>query len=87
LVKNLREGTSYTYRDVVELLGEFSAFKDRVVKKFKELAKELEGKPNEHDLWVNLYLISTDYAEETTGKKIKQQQIQMQQETTVQKIS
>jgi len=76
LAKILREGASYTQRDVVELLGEFSYFKDRVIKKFKELAKELEGKPNEHDLWVNLYLISTDYAEEVAGKKFKQAELQ-----------
>jgi hypothetical protein len=77
LAKILREGASYTQRDIVEILSEFSAFKDRVVKKFKELAKELEGKTNEHDLWVNLYLTSTDYAEEIAGKKHKQQE-QMQ---------
>jgi len=75
LAKILREGASYTQRDIVELLCEFSAFKDRVVKKFKELARELEGKSNEHDLWVNLYLISSDYAEEIAGKKHKQQEM------------
>ena len=64
MAKMLREGASYTQRDIVEILGEFSAFKDRVTKKFKDLAKELEGKANEHDLWVNVYLISSDYAEE-----------------------
>jgi hypothetical protein len=72
LAKILREGASYTQRDVVDLLGEFSAFKDRVSKKFRELSKELEGKPNEHELWVHLYLISSDYAEEVAGKKMKQ---------------
>jgi len=72
LAKILREGTSYTQRDVVDLLGEFSAFKDRVSKKFRELSKELDGKPNEHELWVHLYLISSDYAEEVAGKKMKQ---------------
>jgi len=77
LAKILREGASYTQRDIVEILSEFSAFKDRVVKKFKELSKELDGKANEHDLWVNLYLISSDYAEEIAGKKHKlQEQIQ-----------
>jgi len=76
LAKILREGTSYTQRDVVELLGEFSAFKDRVIKKFKELAKELDGKPNEHDLWVNVYLISSDYAEEVATKRLKQDSLQ-----------
>lgn len=74
MAKILREGASYTQRDVVELLGEFSAFKDRVIKKFQVLSKELEGKGNEHDLWVNLYLISSDYAEEVAGKKHKQQE-------------
>lgn len=59
--KVLREGASYSQRDVVDLLVEFSAFKDRVEKRFKDVARELEGKGNEHDLWVNLYLISTDY--------------------------
>lgn len=80
MAKILREGASYTQRDVVELLVEFSAFKDRVTKKFKDLSKELEGKANEHELWVNLYLISSDYAEEVAGKKHKQQEL-------VQKIS
>lgn len=80
MAKILREGASYTQRDVVELLVEFSAFKDRVTKKFKDLAKELEGKTNEHELWVNLYLISSDYAEEVAGKKHKQQDV-------IQKIS
>ena len=75
MAKILREGASYTQRDVVELLGEFSAFKDRVEKKFKELARELEGKANEHDLWVNLYLVSSDYAEEVAVKKHKQQEV------------
>ena len=77
MAKILREGASYTQRDIIEILGEFSTFKDRVVKKFKELAKELEGKSNEHELWVNLYLISSDYAEEIAGKKHKlQEQLQ-----------
>jgi len=80
LAKVLREGASYSQRDIVELLGEFSAFKDRVEKRFKELSHELEGKANEHDLWVSLYLISTDYAEEIAGRKHKQQE-------AVQKIS
>ncbi len=73
LAKVLREGTSYTQRDVIDLLVEFSGFKDRVQKKFKELSRELEGKPNEHELWVNLYLVSTDYAEELAIKKQKQE--------------
>jgi hypothetical protein len=74
LAKFLREGASYSQRDVIELLSEFSAFKDRVNRKFKDLAKELEGKANEHELWVNVYLISCDYSEEVVGKKIKQQE-------------
>jgi len=72
MAKTLRDGSSYTQREVVDLLSEFSAFKDRVEKKFKDLARELEGKPNEHDLWVNLYLISTDYSEELANKRQKQ---------------
>ncbi|MDD4239709.1 MAG: hypothetical protein PHT62_14350 [Desulfotomaculaceae bacterium] len=74
MAKILREGASYTQRDIVDLLGEFSSFKDRVNKKFKDLARELEGKPNEHELWVNVYLISCDYSEEVVGKRIKQQE-------------
>lgn len=77
VAKMLREGASYTQRDIVEILGEFSAFKDRVMKKFKDLSRELEGKANEHDLWVNVYLISSDYAEEISGKRHKLQE-QMQ---------
>ncbi len=73
MAKILREGASYTQRDIVEILSEFSAFKDRVVKKFRELAKELEGKTNEHDRLVNRYLTSTDYAREIAGKKHKPQ--------------
>jgi hypothetical protein len=80
LAKVLREGTSYNQREVIDLLMEFSGFKDRVQKKFKELSRELEGKPNEHELWVNLYLVSTDYAEEITIKKQKQ-------DTLIQKAS
>lgn len=73
LAKALREGASYTQREVLDLLVEFSGFKDRVQKKFKELSRELEGKPNEHELWVNLYLVSADYAEELAIKKQKQE--------------
>jgi len=76
LAKVLKEGASFSQRDVLEVLSEFSSFKDRVEKKFKDLAKELEGKPNEHDLWVNLYLISSDYAEEINNKKQKQENMQ-----------
>jgi len=74
LAKILKDGASYSQREVVDLLIEFSSFKDRVEKKFKVLASELEGKNNEHDLWVNLYLISTDYAEEAFNKKQRQQE-------------
>lgn len=73
VAKILRDGASYTQREVVDLLIEFSSFKDRVEKKFKELAKELDGKANEHELWVNLYLISSDYSEELTNKRQKQE--------------
>lgn len=78
--KVLREGATYSQRDVVEVLAEFSAFKDRVTKKFRDLAKELDGKPNEHELWVNLYLIASDYAEEAMAKR-------QRQEVSLQKIS
>lgn len=71
MAKILREGASYTQRDIVDILSEFSAFKDRVLKKFKDLSRELEGKANEHELWVNVYLISNDYAEEVTAKRLK----------------
>lgn len=73
MAKVLREGASYNQREVLDLLVEFSGFKDRVQKKFKELSRELEGKPNEHELWVNLYLVSADYAEELAIKKQKQE--------------
>lgn len=73
VAKILRDGASYTQREVVDLLIEFSSFKDRVEKKFKELAKELDGKANEHELWVNLYLISSDYSEELANKRQKQE--------------
>lgn len=72
MIKVFREGTTYNHREVLETLVEFSAFKDRVEKKFKELAKELDGKTNEHDLWVNLYMVSIDYADEQNNKKQKQ---------------
>ncbi|MEW6173096.1 MAG: hypothetical protein AB1510_08550 [Bacillota bacterium] len=80
MVKPLREGATYAQRDIVEILAEFSCFKDRVIKKFRDLSKELEGKNNEHELWVNLYLIASDYAEETLAKR-------QRQEVTIQKIS
>ncbi len=72
MAKLIKEGASYSQREVVDLLVEFSAFKDRVEKKFKILANELDGKNNEHDLWVNLYLISTDYSEDLQSKRLKQ---------------
>ncbi len=80
MVKALREGTSFNQREVIDLLVEFSGFKDRVQKKFKDLSRELEGKPNEHELWVNLYLVSADYAEEMAIKRQKQ-------EALIQKVS
>lgn len=80
MFKVLREGSTYSQRDMLEALAEFSSFKDRVTKKFRELAKELEGKPNEHELWVNLYLIAADYAEEAMVKR-------QRQEVSLQKIS
>lgn len=88
MAKVIKDGATYNQREVVELLVEFSSFKDRVIKRFKILAAELEGKQNEHDLWVNLYLTSTDYAEELHTKRQKQQQelLQKQQES-LQKIS
>ena len=67
----LKDGASYSQREVVDLLVEFSSFKDRVQKRFKVLANELDGKNNEHDLWVNLYLVSSDYAEEANAKRQK----------------
>lgn len=72
MAKLLKDGASYSQREVIDLLVEFSSFKDRVLKRFKILANELEGKNNEHDLWVNLYLISSDYSEELTSKRQKQ---------------
>lgn len=80
MAKPIKEGLSYNQRDIVELLVDFSAFKDRVEKKFRDVARELEGKSNEHELWVSLYLISTDYSEEFNNKKSKQENI-------VQKVS
>ncbi|MDO7786981.1 hypothetical protein [Desulforamulus aquiferis] len=76
MAKVLKEGTSYNQRDVIDVLVEFSGFKDRVEKKFKEVARELEGKPNEHDLWVNIYLISCDYADDQFTKRKSPEPIQ-----------
>ncbi|MCL2337245.1 MAG: hypothetical protein FWC60_07475 [Firmicutes bacterium] len=72
--KTIRDGSSFNKHEVEEVLMEFSSFKDRVYKKFKVLANELEGKPNEHELWVNLYSISTDYADELVTKRQRQQE-------------
>lgn len=69
MAKVLKEGAAYNQRDVIDMLTEFSGFKDRVEKKFKDVAKELEGKPTEHDLWVSLYLISSDYADEQVSRR------------------
>ena len=85
MAKLLKDGVSYVQRDVLDVLIEFSSFKDRVSKKFKELTRELEGKPNEHNLWVNLYLISTDYAEEMSKKENRQMENTSQ--ISMQKIS
>ena len=41
MAKILRDGASYTQREVVDLLVEFSSFKDRVEKKFKEDRKSV----------------------------------------------
>jgi len=75
MVKPLKEGLSYNQKDIIESLVDFSAFKDRVEKKFRDVSKELEGKANEHELWVNLYLMSIDYSEEITNKKIKHESL------------
>ncbi|NLJ75666.1 MAG: hypothetical protein GX325_00175 [Peptococcaceae bacterium] len=81
MAKMLREGATYTQRDIIDILSEFSSFKDRVIKKFKGLSRELEGKANEHELWVNVYMISNDYAEEVSCKRLRLQE-QMQKSTT-----
>lgn len=73
LIKALREGAAYNQKDIIDFLSEFSLFKDRVERKFKDVASELKGKNNEHQLWVSLYLIATDYAEEWANKRQKQQ--------------
>lgn len=64
MTKALREGATYSQKDVMDILIDFSSFKNRVELKFKDLARELGGKPQEHRLWVNLYLVSSDYAED-----------------------
>ena len=87
MAKLLKDGVSYIQKDILDVLIEFSSFKDRVSKKFKELSRELEGKSNEHNLWVNLYLISTDYADEILKKEHRQQENSNQIQSQVQKIS
>ncbi|AQS58211.1 hypothetical protein [Desulforamulus ferrireducens] len=76
MAKVLKEGAAYNQRDVIDMLVEFSGFKDRVEKKFKDVAKELEGKPTEHELWVSLYLISSDYADEQSTRRKSVETIQ-----------
>ncbi|MCQ2559303.1 MAG: hypothetical protein MJ157_01105 [Clostridia bacterium] len=75
MTKNIKEGISFNQKDVLNFLMEFSAFKDRVEKKFKEIALELNGKNNEHELWVTVYLIASDYAEESNNRKIHSEPI------------
>ncbi|GBF34034.1 hypothetical protein DCCM_3145 [Desulfocucumis palustris] len=76
MAKSLKDGASFNQREVIDFLVEFSSFKDRVEKKFKDVSKELDGKINEHELWVGVYLIATDYAEELASKKAKQETVQ-----------
>ncbi len=73
MTKALREGATYNHNDVMEMLIDFSSFKHRVERKFKDLARELSGKPHEHRLWVNLYLVSSDYAEDAVIRNRKNQ--------------
>ena len=44
MAKLLREGASYSQREVIDLLSEFSAFKDRVTRKFKDWLKNWKAK-------------------------------------------
>lgn len=76
MAKVIREGATFNQKDIMEVLSEFSAFKDRVDKKYRDLSGELRGKPAEHDLWVSLFLIATDYAEEVNNKRQRQEVIQ-----------
>ncbi|AEG61617.1 hypothetical protein [Desulforamulus ruminis] len=76
MAKILKEGAAYNQRDIIDMLVEFSGFKDRVIKKFKDVAREFDGKPNEHDLWVNLYLISSDYADDQHARRKSSDPIQ-----------
>lgn len=56
----------------------FGTDMNEFARQIKKLARELDGKANEHDLWVNVYLISSDYSEEVAGKRHKQQQDSLQ---------
>ncbi|MTI80248.1 MAG: hypothetical protein FH758_05095 [Firmicutes bacterium] len=87
MVKALRDGSAYNQKDVTDFLSEFSLFKDRVEKKFKDVADELKGKSNEHQLWVSLYLIATDYSEDSSSKRQKQPETNQQNNTSLSKIS
>lgn len=69
MAKTLKEGAAYNQHDIVDMLAEFSGFKDRVEKKFKDVAKELDGKPNEHELWVGVYMIACDYSDEQASRR------------------
>lgn len=76
MAKVIREGTTYNHKDIIEMLSEFSTFKDRVDKRYKDVSNELKGKPNEHELWVSIYLIASDYAEDTSNKRQRQEVVQ-----------
>jgi hypothetical protein len=76
MAKVLKEGVTYNQKDILDLLSEFSNFKDRVEKRYKDVSGELKGKPNEHELWVSLYLIASDYAEDMHNKRQKQDIVQ-----------
>ena len=73
MVSPLRDDASYSQREVLNILSEFSSFKEFVSKKFKGMSEELECKANKHELWVTLYHISTDYAGEAVAKTLKQE--------------
>ncbi|MEG6616561.1 hypothetical protein V6C27_09060 [Peptococcaceae bacterium 1198_IL3148] len=76
MAKVLKEGVTYNQKDVIDVLSEFSNFKDRVDKRYKDVSHELRGKPNEHELWVSIYLIASEYAEESHNKRQKQDVVQ-----------
>lgn len=73
MVNSLRDGASYGQGEILDLLSEFSSFKERVSEKFKKISEELEGNANKHELWVTIYRMSADYAEEAFAKKLKQE--------------